>query len=96
MGLGACDRAEYPKLHPQVRVVGHPKSVVYVALSGWSFIASGLTAWMRRNNRFGVLIVVAGFAWFAAEFTASNQALPSTLGLLVFLGLVCGLLQCPR
>jgi signal transduction histidine kinase len=38
-------------------------------LAGWSVIAAGLGAWVRRpGSRFGPLAVAAGLAWFLAEW----------------------------
>jgi hypothetical protein len=69
--------------HPQIRAVGHPESIAFVAIIGWSFIACGLLAWTRRSHGFGALMIIAGFAWFFAELTASNRDLPYSVGLLV-------------
>lgn len=53
-------------------------------LLGWSFSLSGLVAWSRRPaNRFGLLMVLAGFAWFATALTEANSSLPFTIGQLV-------------
>ena len=43
-------------------------------LTGWSFIGTGLFAWWRRPaNRTGLLMVAAGFAWFATSLSASDS-----------------------
>ena len=42
-------------------------------LTGWTLIASGLVAWSRRPaSRSGALLTAAGFAWFAANFSATG------------------------
>jgi hypothetical protein len=70
--------------HAELRVVGHPEAPAFVLLIGWSFIGSGLIAWHRRpTNRFGVLMVAVGFAWFAASLTASNQPALFSIGLVI-------------
>jgi signal transduction histidine kinase len=51
-------------------------------LVGWSFIGTGLFAWWRRPaNRTGLLMVAAGFAWFAAELGASDDDVLFTIGI---------------
>ena len=51
---------------------------LYMAIGlfvGWSFIGVGLYAWWRRpDNRFGALMVMAGFAWFLAGLEVSEVA----------------------
>jgi signal transduction histidine kinase len=48
---------------------------------GWSFVGVGLYAWWRRpENRFGALMVLAGFAWFIAGLQVSDIPLVFTLG----------------
>ena len=40
---------------------------------GWAFIGAGLIAWWRRpDNRFGSLMTLIGFAWFAGSLTVSD------------------------
>lgn len=52
-------------------------------VTGWSFIAAGVVAWQRRpENRFGPLMVVVGFLWFARGLEAANDAPLRTVGLL--------------
>ena len=54
---------------------------------GWSLAFLGLVYWVRHNrNRFGPLLVAAGFAWFLAEWTNPNvgSALVFTIGLVGF------------
>ena len=42
-------------------------------LIGWGFIAAGLVAWWRRpENRFGSLMTLLGFAWFAGALAMSD------------------------
>jgi signal transduction histidine kinase len=51
-------------------------------LVGWSFIGTGLFAWWRRpGNRTGLLMVAAGFAWFATGLSASDNDLVFTIGI---------------
>jgi signal transduction histidine kinase len=70
--------------HAELRVVGHPEAPAFVLLIGWSFIGSGLIAWHRRpTNRFGVLMVAVGFAWFAAALTAANRPVFFSIGLVI-------------
>jgi FtsH-binding integral membrane protein len=56
-------------------------AAVLTLLLGWSFSLSGLVAWNRRpGNRFGPLMVAAGFAWFLTSLTAANASIPYTVG----------------
>ncbi len=56
-------------------------AAVLTLLLGWSFSLSGLVAWNRRpGNRFGPLMVAAGFAWFLTALAASNNSIPYTIG----------------
>jgi signal transduction histidine kinase len=51
-------------------------------LVGWSFAGTGLFAWWRRpENRTGLLMVAAGFAWFATGVSASNDDVVFTIGI---------------
>ena len=51
-------------------------------LAGASFIVSGLVAAHRwPENRFGLIMAFAGFAWFVRDFEYANWALPRTIGL---------------
>jgi signal transduction histidine kinase len=51
-------------------------------LVGWSFLGTGLFAWWRRpENRTGMLMIGAGFAWFATGVSAANDELVHTIGL---------------
>jgi signal transduction histidine kinase len=51
-------------------------------LVGWSFIGTGLFAWWRRPaNATGLLMVAAGFSWFATELSVSNDDLLYTIGI---------------
>ena len=53
-------------------------------LVGWSFIGGGLIAWARRadrpERRIGLVMVVVGFAWFAAGLTRVEVSLVASLG----------------
>ncbi len=43
-------------------------------LIGWAFITAGLIAWWRRpENRFGSLMTLVGFAWFAGALSQSDS-----------------------
>src|SRR4051795_4831400 len=51
-------------------------------LVGWSFIGTGLFAWWRRPaNRTGLLMVAAGFSWFATELSVSDNDVLYTIGI---------------
>jgi signal transduction histidine kinase len=51
-------------------------------LVGWSFVGTGLFAWWRRpENRTGMLMIAAGFAWFATGVSAANDELVHTIGI---------------
>jgi signal transduction histidine kinase len=53
---------------------------VFAAAVGWSFIATGLYAWLRRpESRVGELMVLLGFAWFLFTLDASDSALVFTI-----------------
>jgi signal transduction histidine kinase len=42
-------------------------------LVGWAFIGAGLVAWWRRpSNRFGSLMTLIGFAWFAGSLVVAD------------------------
>jgi signal transduction histidine kinase len=67
---------------------------------GWSFVGVGLYAWWRRpENRFGALLVAAGFAWLVASFAVSDVpvlfALGAGLGLVYIATIVHLLLAFP-
>ena len=53
-------------------------------LVGWSFVGTGLFAWWRRpENRTGMLMTAAGFAWFATGVSAANDDVVFTIGITV-------------
>jgi signal transduction histidine kinase len=58
---------------------------VHAGLAVWGilgFVLAGVVAWWRRpESRFGILMVLAGTAWFLATLTSANLAIPYTLGL---------------
>ena len=58
---------------------------VALLLPGWALVACGLGSWLRRpESRFGVLLAVAGIAWFLAEWDdhpGVGSSLAFTLGL---------------
>src|SRR6476619_5913266 len=50
-------------------------------LIGLSFIGTGVFAWWRRPlNRFGLLMLSVGIAWFLAGLTESNNSTVFTIG----------------
>jgi signal transduction histidine kinase len=54
---------------------------VFLPLLGWSFIGTGLFAWLRRpENRVGLLMMLVGFAWFLKALKAADSSLLYTLG----------------
>jgi signal transduction histidine kinase len=58
--------------------------VVHAALVGWitlAYILSGIVAWLRvPDNRFGPLMVAAGFAPLLSTLSVAGTDVPSTLG----------------
>ena len=53
-------------------------------LVGWSFVGTGVFAWWRRpDNRTGLLMAAAGFAWFATGVSVANSDLLHTFGIAV-------------
>ena len=57
--------------------------VVFGPAVGWSFVGAGLYAWQRRpESRFGLLMVLVGFAWFLGPVYASDVPVVFTLGIL--------------
>ena len=53
-------------------------------LAGWALIGAGIASWLRRpESRFGPLLALAGFAWFAPEWATPGvgSALVFTFGL---------------
>jgi signal transduction histidine kinase len=56
--------------------------VVFGPAVGWSFVGAGLYAWGRRpESRFGMLMVLVGFAWFLGPVYASDVPVVFTLGI---------------
>jgi hypothetical protein len=57
---------------------------VHAALLNWitlTYVSAGLVAWWRRpESRFGLLMVVAGFAIFLSSLSSANVAVPYTIG----------------
>jgi signal transduction histidine kinase len=50
-----------------------PRHWVPDLTTGWTLIACGLIGWSRRaNDHSGALMTATGFAWFAANFTATG------------------------
>jgi signal transduction histidine kinase len=55
---------------------------VFGPVVGWSFVGTGLYAWNRRpESRFGLRMVLVGFAWFLGPLYASDSPLVFTLGI---------------
>jgi signal transduction histidine kinase len=58
---------------------------VHAALQVWGmlgFVLAGLVAWWRRpDSRFGLLMVLAGGAWFLSSLSSSNLSVPYTVGI---------------
>ena len=55
---------------------------VFGPVVGWSFVGTGLYAWRRRpESRFGLLMVLVGFAWFLGPVYAADSPLVFTLGI---------------
>ena len=62
-------------------------------LVGVSLLGCGLASWRARpENRIGVVMVLTGFAWFAAQVIEASQPWLYTIGLLVQSLWVIGLL----
>ena len=62
-----------------------PEPGVHAALQVWGmlgFFLAGVVAWWRRpESRFGVLMVLAGVAWFLSSLSSANLAVPYTVGI---------------
>jgi signal transduction histidine kinase len=59
-------------------------------LAGWSLIAAGLWAWVRRpSGRFGPLVVAAGLGWFLAEWDNPGAGAPLVFTAGLVLGAAC-------
>jgi signal transduction histidine kinase len=57
---------------------------VFGPVVGWSFVGTGLYTWRRRpESRFGLLMVLVGFAWFLGPLYAADSPLVFTLGIVV-------------
>jgi signal transduction histidine kinase len=58
---------------------------VHSALQVWGllgYVLAGVVAWWRRpDNRFGLLMIAAGAAWFLTSLSSSDLALPYTVGI---------------
>ena len=64
---------------------------VALLLPGWALVACGLGSWLRRpDSRFGVLLTLAGLAWFLPEW--NNPGVGSSLAFTVGL---CLSAACP-
>jgi signal transduction histidine kinase len=74
--------------------------VVLTLLVGVSLLGCGLASWQARpDNRLGQVMVLTGFAWFAAQLTEASAPWLNTIGLAVqsawIIGLVYLLLSFP-
>ena len=50
----------------------------------WGFVGTGLYAWRRRpDSRFGLLLVVLGYAWLLAPLPAASSPVIFTVGIVV-------------
>jgi signal transduction histidine kinase len=57
---------------------------IFGPLVGYSFVGTGLYAWRRRpESRFGLLMVLLGFAWFLGPLPAADAPLVFTLGIVL-------------
>jgi len=58
---------------------------VHASLQVWGllgFVLAGVVAWWRRpESRFGLLMILAGGAWFLSTLSSSNWAAPFTVGI---------------
>lgn len=58
---------------------------LHAGLQVWGmlgFLLAGVVAWWRRpESRFGVLMVLAGAAWFLSTLSSANYAVPYTVGI---------------
>jgi signal transduction histidine kinase len=58
--------------------------VLFGPLVGLSFVGTGLYAWRRRpESRYGLLMVLIGFAWFLPGLTAAEAPLIFSLGIVL-------------
>lgn len=61
-----------------------PALAVLGPIVGWSFIAAGAFAWLRRpESRIGALMVATGFAWYASLLASVEAPLLFTIGWLL-------------
>src|SRR3954471_1560167 len=62
-----------------------PEPGVHAGLAVWgilAFVLAGAVAWWRRpESRFGILMVLAGAAWFLSTLSSANLAVPYTIGI---------------
>ena len=62
-----------------------PEPGVHAGLAVWGilgFVLAGAVAWWRRpESRFGILLVLAGTAWFLSTLSSANLAVPYTIGI---------------
>jgi signal transduction histidine kinase len=55
---------------------------VFGPVVAWSFVGTGLYAWRRRpESRFGLLMVLVGFAWFLGPLYAADSPLLFSIGI---------------
>ena len=62
-----------------------PEPGVHAGLAVWgilAFVFAGVVAWWRRpESRFGILMMLAGTAWFLSTLASANLAIPYTIGI---------------
>ena len=57
---------------------------VFAPLAGWSFVGTGLYAAHRRpDSRFGLLMIMVGFAWFLGALVAADSPALFTAGIIL-------------
>ena len=67
--------ATNPRVTPAVAVLN--------ALIVWSFVASGIVAWIGRpHNRIGLLMVGAGASWFLSALQGADMSILFSVGLM--------------
>src|SRR6185503_6037122 len=83
--VAACVAAASCTVALALTSVHIPEPGVHAALQVWGmlgFVLAGVVAWWRRpESRFGVLMVLAGAAWFLSSLSSSNLAAPYTVGI---------------
>jgi hypothetical protein len=66
------------------RVSGRGTWAIFGPLVGWSFVGTGIYAWLRRpESRFGALMTLLGFTWFFTPLATADNPVAFALGLLL-------------